>query len=130
MRAAEDHCQAAYITSLLGSQDLKQMILCRSAEECPPPVTADMLQRLSTKTGQEETTAELRASTQKMVSTRVDKNNVQKFLTNTSERGSVRDRARVNSGSSKLRSMVNVLPSPSLGLHLKAAEFVVCVKYR
>ena len=62
MRVAEDHCQAAYITSLLGSQDLKQMILGRSAEECPPLVTADMLQRLSTKTGQEETTAELRAS--------------------------------------------------------------------
>ena len=33
MRAAEDHCQAAYITSLLGSQDLKQMILGRSAEK-------------------------------------------------------------------------------------------------
>ena len=62
------------------------------------------------------------------MSTRVDKNNVQKFLKHTSE--SVRDRARVNSGSSKLRSMVNVFPFPSLGLHLKAAEFVVRVKYR
>ena len=62
------------------------------------------------------------------MSTRVDKNNVQKFLKHTSE--SVRDRARVNSGSSKLRSMVNVFPFPSLGLHLKAAEFVARVKYR
>lgn len=113
MRAAEDHCQAAYITSLLGSQDLKQMILGRSAEECPPLVTADMLQRLSAKTEQEETTAELRASTQKVVSTRVDKNNVQKFLKHTSE--SVRDRARVNSGSSKLRSMVKRSSFPLFG---------------
>ena len=63
------------------------------------------------------------------MSTRVDKNNVQKFLKHTSE--SVRDRARVNSlGLPNSGAWLNVLPSPSFGLHLKAAEFVVCVKYR
>ena len=65
IRAAEDHCQAAYITSLLGAQDLKQTILGRSAEECPPLVTANMLQGLAAKTGQEETIACLKGSTQK-----------------------------------------------------------------
>lgn len=36
LRLAEDHCHAAYISSLLGSQDLKLQILRRNSEECPP----------------------------------------------------------------------------------------------
>ena len=40
------HCYAAYITSLLASQELKQDIL----EECPPNVTAEVLEKLQAKT--------------------------------------------------------------------------------
>ena len=131
LRAAEDHCQAAYITSLIASQDLKQMILGRSAEECPTLVTAAMLQSLAAKTGQEETLVCLQGSMQREVSTRIDTNNNLLFLTHTNERGSIRDRARINSlGLPNSGAWLNVLPSPSLGLQLKSAEFTVCVKYR
>ena len=40
------HCYAAYITSLLASQELKQDIQGKSAEECPPVVTAEVLDKL------------------------------------------------------------------------------------
>ena len=94
-------------------------------------VTANMLQGLAAKTGQEETIACLKGSTQKLVSIRIDKKNIEEFLTHTSERGSTRDRARINSlGLPNSGAWLNVLPSPSLGLHLKTAEFIVCVRYR
>ena len=115
----------------MASQDLKQMILGRTAEECPTRVTTDMLQRLSAKTGQEETIASLQGSTQREVSSRIDRNTHQVFLAHTNERGSTRDRARINSlGLPNSGAWLNVIPSPSLGLHLKSAEFTVCVKYR
>ena len=47
LRAA--HYYAAYITSLLASQELKQEIFVRSAEECPPNVTAEALEKLQAK---------------------------------------------------------------------------------
>ena len=50
LRAASDHCQAAYITSLLASQELKQDIRGKSREECPPAVTAEVLEQLQVKT--------------------------------------------------------------------------------
>ena len=66
LRAAPDHCHAAYISSLLGSQDMKTQILC------PPLVTGDMLQRLAAKTGSEwENIACLQGSSQRETSLRI-----------------------------------------------------------
>ena len=59
LRAASDHCYAAYITSLLSSQELKLEILGKSAEECPPPVTDEMMELLQGKTGQEQSVARM-----------------------------------------------------------------------
>ena len=39
LRASMDHAPAAYVSSLLSSQDLKQSILGMSGEECPPAIT-------------------------------------------------------------------------------------------
>ena len=126
MRNAADHCQAAYISSLLGSQDMKVQILKRSPEECPPLITAHMLQRLAAKTGGEETIACLQGSTQREISMRIDTHSNQIFLINTRDSGSMRDMARINSlGLANSGSWLNVLPSPMLGLHLKKEEFIV-----
>ena len=131
LRSAEDHCYAAYISSLLGSQDLKIQILRRSSEECPPIVTAHMLQRLTERTGEEESIACLQGVTQRQISVRIDQHKQKTFLTHTTNSGSVRDQARLNSlGLANSGVWLNVLPSPMLGLHLKPAEFNVCVKYR
>ena len=51
LRAAGGHCFAAYTMSLLCSHDLKLEILGRSAEECPPVLAGDVLDRLQAKTG-------------------------------------------------------------------------------
>ena len=131
MRSAEDHCHAAYISSLLGSQDLKLQILRRSSEESPPIVTAHMLQRLTEKTGEEENIAVLQGATQRQISLRIDQHKHQTFVSHTANNGSIRDKARLNSlGLPNSGAWMNVLPSPSLGLHLKPAEFIVSVKYR
>lgn len=90
-----------------------------------------MLRRLADKTGEEENTAALRSSTQREISKRIDAHNLQTFTTHTRDRDSVRDVARLNSlGLPNSGAWLNVLPSPSLGLHLKPAEFIVSVKYR
>ena len=44
-----DQYYAAYIASRLASQELKREILVRSAEECPPNVTAEVLEKLEAK---------------------------------------------------------------------------------
>ena len=131
LRCAEDHCHAAYISSLLGSQDLKSQLLCRRSEECPPLVTADILQGLTERTGEEENIASLEGATQKQISTRIDQHKHQTLLTHITDSGSVRDQARFNSlGLPNSGAWLNVLPSPTLGLHLRPAEFNVSVKYR
>ena len=80
LRAASDHCQAAYITSLLASQELKQDIRGKSREECPPAITADVLEQLQVKTGREDSVISLQASTQKEVSLAIDLWNFQSFF--------------------------------------------------
>jgi hypothetical protein len=45
--------------------------------------------------------------------------------------GNVREKARLTSvGLPHAGDWLNVIPSPTLGLHMRAAEFVVSVKYR
>ena len=52
LRTASDHIIAAYIASLLSSQELKLEILDKSAEEYPPPVMGKMME-----TGREDSPA-------------------------------------------------------------------------
>ena len=46
LRAAVDHAPAAYITSLLSSQDLKESILGKSGDQCPPAISTPLLNLL------------------------------------------------------------------------------------
>ena len=119
LRAASDHCFAAYITSLLSSQDLKQQILDKSEEECPPTITAEMLERLQATTGREDSIRSLQGLTQKEMSLSIDMKNLHDFSTSISDSGNIRHKARLGSlGLPNSGSWLNVIPSPTLGLHL------------
>ena len=131
LKASSDHTPAAYITSLLSSQDLKEQILDRSSEECPPIISTTLLDRLTNKTGQDSNIACLEAATQREVSLQIDLNNHQLLATTISELGSTRDIARLASlGLPNAGAWLNVVPSPALNLHLRPSEFLVSVKYR
>ena len=131
LRAASDHCFAAYIISLLSSQELKLEILGRGAEECPPVVTGDMMEGLQAKTGREDSVASLRVTTQKEVSLAIDSRNHQNLTTSIVNSENVRDKARIGSlGLPNSGAWLNVIPSPALGLHLQPREFITAVKYR
>ena len=78
----------------------------------------------------QENLAALQSSAQREISQRIDAHNLQNFLTHTRDSDSVRDVARLNSlGLPNSGAWLNVQPSPSLGLHLKPAAFVVSLKY-
>ena len=54
LRAASDHCFAAFITSLLSSHEQKLEILRKNAQECPQAVSGKIMERLQGKTGREQ----------------------------------------------------------------------------
>ena len=102
-----------------------------SVEECPPPVTDELLEKLKGKTGGEDSVASIQASTQREVSLAIDLKNFQNWSDIIKDLGSVRDKARMYSlGLPTSGAWLNVIPSPALGLHLQPSEFITAVKYR
>ena len=131
LRAALDHAPAAYISSILSSQDLKQQILNMTEEECPATISNDLLGYLSSKMGEEATTISLMGVSQSEISLKIDLNNLQLLTNHITELGSTRDIARLASlGLPHSGDFLNVVPSPALGLHLRPTEFIMSVKYR
>ena len=131
LRAAVDHASAAYISSILAAHDLKEQILGLVGEDIPPVIAPQLLESLESKTGSEESVACLRSTSQKELSLRIDLHNTELFRQQISESGNVRDMARFSSlGLPNAGAWLNVIPSPSLGLHLRPSEFTVSVKYR
>ena len=76
LRAAEDHAPAAYITSLLSSQDLKESILVKTGEQCPPSISTPLLNILDEKLGEEASVSVLRGLAQREISLKIDLNNL------------------------------------------------------
>jgi hypothetical protein len=131
LSAARDHAPAAYTTSLLTSQDLKLRILDRTEEESPVNISPALLHYLSAKMGEEASIDSLTGSSQRAVSLKINLNNLQLLSDHINELGDVREIARLTSlGLPHAGDWLNVLPSPTLGLHMRPAEFVVSVKYR
>ena len=131
LRAALDHAPAAYVTSLLASQDLKERILNLSGEECPPIISPPLLNYLSSRMGEDTSVATLQGATQKQVCLTIDLNNFQLLSNHITELGVKRDIARLASlGLPHAGDWLNVVPSPALGLHLRPSEFIVALKYR
>ena len=131
LRAAEDHAAAAYISSLLSSQDLKESILGKTEDQCPPTISSPLLNILVAKMGEEASVSVLRGLAQREVSLKIDLNNLKLVTNHISGLEITRDIARLASlGLPHAGDWLNVVPSPGLGLHLRPPEFIVSVKYR
>ena len=128
---AKDIAPAAYATSALTAQDLKLRILGRSEEDSPANIQPALLTYLSAKMGEEATIESLSDATQRAVTLKINLHKLQLLTNHIDGLDNVREKARLTSlGLPHAGDWLNVLPSPTLGLHMRAAEFVVSVKYR
>ena len=129
LRSAVDHAPTAHAVSLLAAQPLLDGLLGEDEEELSLP--QPLLDLISAKTGEEASVESLTGVSQKMASLKVDLLNQTLLLQHITEEGEAREIARMASlGLPHAASFLSVVPSPSLGLHLRAAEFVPVLKYR
>ena len=81
--------------------------------------------------GEEATIDSLTGATQRAVSLTINLNTSQLLSNHINGLGDVREMARLLSvGLPHAGDWLNVIPSPTLGLHMKSGEFVISVKYR
>ena len=131
LSSARDHAPAAYATPVLSVQVRKLSILGRAEESSPPNIQPALITYLSDKMGEEATIESLTGVLQRAVSLTINLNNSKLLSNHINELGDVREKARLNSvGLPHSGDWLNVLPSPTLGLHIRSAEFVISVKYR
>ena len=135
LRSAEDHAPAAYLTSLMGCQSLRQALLHLTEEDSQLTISAPLLALLSTKQGEDATVDSLLGVTQKAVGLQIDLHNMNLLIDKHNREGVAREIARLGSLSlPHAGDWLHVVPSlsksPALGLHLRSREFVVSVKYR
>ena len=76
LRSAEDHAPAAYLTSLMGCQSLRQALLHLTEEDSQLTISAPLLALLSTKQGEDATVDSLLGVTQKAVGLQIDLHNM------------------------------------------------------
>ena len=120
-----------YCTSFLSFQPLVRDLLYSPQEESSASLPLPLLQLLSRKQGEEATVESLEGLSQKTASLTIDLYNRDALLQHYTTAGEIREIARLKS----LRlphagEWLNVVPSPSLGLHLRPLEFVLVLKYR
>ena len=131
LRAAEDHAPAAFISSLLSSQALKQDILHLEDQASTVSITPALLALLSSKQQEEATLESLEGASQKAISLNVDLRNQLLLIENFKREGNLRETARLASlGLPHSGDWLNTVPSPALCLHLRSVEFCVSVRYR
>ena len=113
----------------LAAQPLLDGLLGEDEED--PSLPQPLLDLISAKTGEEASVESLTGVSQKMASLKVDLLNQSLLLQKITEEGEVREIARMASlGLPHSGSWLSVVPSPALGLHLRAAEFIPILKYR
>ena len=112
LRAAEDHTPVAFAASLLATKKLVHNLLGKADDdEVPPSLPQPVLDKISLKMGEQATTESLTGVSQKAASLKVDLLNQSILLNHIIEEGQVSKTARLR----------------SLGLHLRATEFVPCL---
>ena len=129
LRCAVDHAPVAHAVSLIAAQPLLDGLLGEDVEEFSLP--QPLLDTISAQTGEDTTVETLTGMSQKKASLKVDLQKKSLLLQRVSEGGNLREIARMASlGLPHAGSWLSVVPSPSLGLHLRSAEFVPILKYR
>ena len=128
-RSAADHASAAHAVSLLAAQPLLDGLLGEDSEE--PQLPQPLLDKITAKTGETASVDSLQGISQREVSLKVDLLNQSLLLHHFNEEGEEREIARMASlGLPHAGSWLSVVPSPALGLHLRAPEFIPVLKYR
>ena len=139
LRGAEDHGPTTYAASVLSSKLLTQsMIGPDQAEHGPVPegeelqgtLSPGLLAAIGEAQGEEAREADLVGLTQRQMSLKVDQHVHQQLLEGVGEE---EDRERARLASLNLQhagDWLNTAPLKALGLHLRAAEFILVVKYR
>ena len=131
LRAATDHAPAAYVMSLIASHDLQLKILGQTEEQLPLNINQDLLTILSWKQNEEATLDSLYGMSQKAVSEKIDKLCLEQITKFYQDQDNTREVARMMSvGLEHSGDWLNVIPSLSLGLHMRSVEFVTSVRYR
>ena len=129
LRSAADHASAAHAVSLLAAQPLLDGLLGEDSEE--PQLPQPLLDKITAKTGETASVDSLQGISQREVSLKVDLLNQSLLLHHFNEEGEEREIARMASlGLPHAGSWLSVVPSPALGLHLRAPEFIPVLKYR
>ena len=129
LRSAADHAQVAHAVSFLAAQPLLDGLLGEDSED--PRLPQPLLEKITAKMGEVASVESLSGVSQKEASLKVDLQNQSLLLHHINEEGEAREIARMASlGLPRAGSWLSVVPSPALGLHLRAAEFIPIVKYR
>ena len=129
LRCAIDHAPIAHAVSLLAAKPLLDGLLGEDVED--PRLPQPLLDQISAKTGEEVSVESLIGVSQKSASLKVDLLKQSLLLLQINEEGHTREIVRMASlGLPNAGNWLSVVPSPSLGLHLRAAEFIPIMKYR
>ena len=139
LRGAENHGSATYAASLLSSQLLTQSLMNHDEVELGPvlegeelvgSLSPELLAAIGEARGEEAREADLVGLTQKQMSLKVDLELQRQLLQGVGEEEN-RERARLSSlGLPHAGDWLNTAPLKALGLHLRATEFILVVKYR
>ena len=134
LRAAQDHSDAAFASSITSAHPLCSKLL-QLDEDSPLSLPQELLTNLSAKMGEEVIIASesLVGRSQRELSSKIDLTNLQLLTSQVQGQGRVRDIARLASVSIKdshAGAWLTVIPSPGLGLKLQPAEFVVALRHR
>ena len=129
MRAAEDHGAGAHAASLLSSQALVVDLL-DLPEDTPVTLSPALLQQISRCKGEVVIKEDLEDLTQKEISLATDLNNHILLTEHYIKEGEQREVARLNClGLDHAGDWLNVVPCPSMGLHLRSLEFTLVNRY-
>ena len=131
MRAAVDHGPAAHTASLLASRSLVRELLCLPEEASQVTMPPPLLQLLTSRQGKEATLASLEEASQRTISLTIDLHNASLLSAHYLEEEQEREVARIKClGLAHAGDWLNVVPSPSMGLHLRPLEFTMVMRYR
>ena len=139
LRGAENHGPATYAASVLSSKLLTQSLLgldhadlgpVPDGEEIQGSLGPELLAAIGEAQGEEALEADLVGLTQRQMSLKVDQHAKQQLIEGVGEEED-RERARLASlGLKHAGDWLNTAPLKALGLHLRAAEFILVAKYR
>ena len=131
LRGAEDHAAGAHTSSLLSSCTLSRNLQGLQDDGSPVSLPQQLLDTLGQKMGEEATVETVWGLSQKMMSFKVDSQNLVKLKERVEGEGQERELARLNSLTLPYAgSWLLTPPIAVLGLHLRPTEFTLATRYR